>query len=466
MDKLVKRWDGERDADLMICERHGVAYQHDMRAKRVSYDGNYLEKVRAYEGTPIARAVNAGRVALVAKYLPVKRSPIVWSSLVDLGCGSGEFIRTLREAGYQDPMGFDVIPEAVQALSLAGCLSNGDVSGFDAVTAWDSLEHMDAPGQRLERIRRGGLLFVSVPVFASLRNIRESKHYRPGEHLYYWTAQGFIEWAALYGFRLLERSDHEVAAGRDSIGAFAFIRDLPDYNDHIALYDKMHSERHYGSSAWMFLDLIAAVVREQQPRSIIDYGCGRSDLAAHFWLDGARKIARYDPAIPQWKDMPAGEFDLAICCDVMEHIPMLSVDRVLAEVRAKSKAAVFTISTKLARAKLPDGRNAHVTLLTQGEWVRWVSDVFGSAYLLPSQWEHELIVCAGMKRPDEVSRCGCGGEMQLDSYIAPRKGAREEWFMRCRNCDRVSASMASTAEKAREFWATERRLEAQCAPAA
>jgi hypothetical protein len=30
----------------------------------------------------------------------------------------------------------------------------------------------------------------------------------------------------LYGFRLLEMSSHEVDAGRESIGAFAFCRDF------------------------------------------------------------------------------------------------------------------------------------------------------------------------------------------------------------------------------------------------
>ncbi len=36
--------------------------------------------------------------------------------------------------------------------------------------------------------------------------------------------KGFIAWAALYGFHLIERSTHEIDAGRESIGAFAFSR--------------------------------------------------------------------------------------------------------------------------------------------------------------------------------------------------------------------------------------------------
>jgi hypothetical protein len=104
---------------------------------------------------------------------------------------------------------------------------------------------------------------------------------------------------------------------------------------------------------------------------------------------------RHDPAIPAFKETPHGRFDLALCCDVLEHVPMASVDRVIAEIRTKSPVALFTISTKLARAKLPDGRNAHVTLLTAGEWERWVADYFGSVQRLPSKFEHELVLLAG-----------------------------------------------------------------------
>jgi hypothetical protein len=196
---------------------------------------------------------------------------------------------------------------------------------------------------------------------------------------------------AAYGFRLVETSDHETACGRESIGAFAFVRDLPGYHEHLAAYSEMHATRFYGSSATeLHLEMVAGVVRELKPASILDFGCGRSDLVAHFWKDGARRIARYDPAIPMWKRMPAERFDLALCCDVLEHVPLADVDRVLSEVKSKSDRAVFTISTKLARARLPDGRNAHVTLLTPGEWRRWIEDVFGKVRVLPARAEHEV----------------------------------------------------------------------------
>jgi predicted RNA methylase len=460
VDRLIKRFDGVQDGDLVLCEARGVAYQRDSRAGRVSYDRSYYDKVCAYEGTPIARAVNAGRVALLRNWGKPGR-------LVDWGAGSGEFVRAARAAGYE-AFGYEVLADAAAVLKAAHMWEE-NFTTYDQVTLWDVLEHLDDPGLLLRSVKKGALLLVSLPIFASLDAIRRSKHYRPGEHLHYWTRAGFVAWMALYNFRLLEESDHEVAAGREEIGAFAFRRDLPDYYDHIGLYDQMHSSRHYGESAvGLHLDAIARVVRDLNPASIIDYGCGRSDLAAHFWLDGARRIARYDPAIPRFKDKPEGKFDLALCTDVLEHIPMLGLEQFLAELREKSDTALFTISTKLARAKLPDGRNAHVTLLTPGEWTRWLASVFGRVERFETAWEHELLVLAGARarRPPAFRPCpGCGGELYADSWLPLRPKAEEEWVMRCTRCAAVVGLASGVATTRAQIEAAWLRQEAACAPA-
>lgn len=388
MDSLIKRFDAKADRDLRLCPHRGVAYQADMKAGRVSYDAAYFEKVHSYEGTAIALAVNNGRIELMDRHLSTD------AAVLDIGAGTGDFLRAALQAGF-DMKGFDVMKPAVKALKEAGLFSY-DVHAADAITMWDTIEHIEDPELTLRAVRKGAHVFASIPVFTDLHCIRESKHYRPGEHLYYWTEQGFIDWMALYGFRLLERSAHEIDAGREDVVAFAFCRDLPDFHDHVAAYMDMHAHGFYGASATeLHLDDVAEIVKHFGPKSIIDYGCGRSDLAAHFWLDGKRRIARYDPAIPRFKDMPEGRFDMGFCLDTMEHIPMSSIDVTLAQLKAKTDCAIFTISTKPSRAKLPDGRNAHVTLLTPSEWTRWIAEVFGKAKALPSKWEHELMLTAG-----------------------------------------------------------------------
>lgn len=388
MDRLIRRFDVEKSDDLMLCPHRGLAYQRDMSKGKMRYDAAYLANYDQYAAGPIADALNAGRVALLSRHAESG------DSVLDVGAAAGQFVRMALSWGF-DAKGFDVIPEACDRLRAAGLYAD-DPGAFDVVTCWDSLEHMENPELTLGRVKRGGLLLAAVPIMEDIHRTRESKHFKPGEHLYYFTAEGFVNWMALYGFRLLEQSSHEVDAGRESIGAFAFRRDLPEYRDYIAAYAQMHAERFYGSSATeLHLRTIAKVVRQMDPTRILDFGCGRSDLAAHFWKDGQRTIERYDPAIPAYKRLPGGQFDLALVCDVMEHIPMAAVDKVLQEVRSKSAAAIFTISTKPARAKLPDGSNAHCTLLTHKEWARWIRDLFGKVETMTATTEHELVLLAG-----------------------------------------------------------------------
>lgn len=387
MDDLIRRFDAIRDLDLMLCERRGIAYQKKMHENRALYDDAYFKKVSSYDKR-IEDEVNLGRCALMQRNLKLH------STVLDIGAGSGEFMRRATAVGYR-MKGFDVLPQTAAMLRANGMYSNRP-DEFDAVTLWDTIEHLEEPHLMINAMRRKSLLFVSVPVFKDLKKIRESKHYRPGEHLYYWTEQGFIDWAALRGFRLIDSSKHEVEAGREGIGAYAFCRDFPLYEENIAAYKYMHATSFYGSSATeLHLDSALSVVKRLNPRSIIDYGCGRSDLASHFYRDGERTIVRFDPAIAKFEMVPPGQYDLAFCCDVMEHVPMSAVDSTLRQLRSKSAKAFFTVSTKPARAKLPDGRNAHVTLLSPGEWMRWIKDYYGTIDRLPSKWETEVILLAG-----------------------------------------------------------------------
>ena len=216
MDSVIAAAPFIADGDLRICPRFGVAYQADFALGRVEYGEDYFAKVCAYEGGEIAQRVNAGRCEMLGRHLaPGAR-------VLDFGSGSGAFLRAAREAGF-DAMGFDVIPETVRWLRAVGWYSE-DLARFGAVTFWDVLEHLESPAEPLAQLRAGAFAFVSVPIFADLLRVRESRHYRPGEHLYYWTANGLTAWMAVQGFRLIESSRHEIEAGRDSIGAFAFRR--------------------------------------------------------------------------------------------------------------------------------------------------------------------------------------------------------------------------------------------------
>jgi hypothetical protein len=209
MDRFVASLSSEPDGDLTLCLADGIAYQTDMTA-RVEYDDAYFDKCAGYEGAPIADAINAARIGLVARHYAGR--------LCDVGIGSGEFI-TKRGAGTY---GFDVNPRAVEWLK-ARALYVG-LRGFAAYTFWDVLEHVETPAEYLDEVSLHGFMFLSLPVFADMRLIRASRHYRPGEHLYYFTNSGIIAFMNAHGFMLLESNDDETQAGRDSIRSYAFKR--------------------------------------------------------------------------------------------------------------------------------------------------------------------------------------------------------------------------------------------------
>lgn len=211
MDRFIRDFAGTKDDDLIQCTSQGVAYQRDM-SKRIKYDEPYYENYRSLEGSEIANKLNEGRVALVNKY--VGSDPVL-----DIGVGSCEFIRSRNG----NTCGYDINPRAIKTLKYNGLWSD-DFSAFRAFTFWDVIEHVCNPDDYFKKIKSGSHLFTSLPIFDDLKDVRKSKHFKPGEHLYYWTERGFIDWMKLYGFVLLETSDFETRAGREGITSFAFRR--------------------------------------------------------------------------------------------------------------------------------------------------------------------------------------------------------------------------------------------------
>jgi hypothetical protein len=197
------------DGDLAYEWDSGIAWQTD-RAHIVDYDAAYYAKCAANDSGPIADEINAARIGLVARWYSGR--------LIDVGVGGGAFVRR-----RPDTFGWDVNPAAVEMLKREGKLAT-DIEHFGAVSMWDVIEHLPDPGFILDRVQLHSYLFVSLPIFESLDVIRTSRHYRPGEHLQYWTRDGFGLWAAQHGFAILECNAAETEAGRDGIVSFALKR--------------------------------------------------------------------------------------------------------------------------------------------------------------------------------------------------------------------------------------------------
>jgi len=209
MDGVIAQFESVADNDLTLCPYDGVAYQTDMTVT-ASYDADYFNKCAGYEDKDIALKINAGRIALVNEHAGAD------VNVLDVGIGSGEFIKKRRHT-----FGFDVNPVAIDWLKSSGLFAS-DFKQFWAFTFWDVIEHVESPASYFSQMLDGSFIFVSIPIFSDVLNIRHSRHYRPGEHLYYFTELGFVTWMELYRFKLLDRQDFETKAGRDHILSFAF----------------------------------------------------------------------------------------------------------------------------------------------------------------------------------------------------------------------------------------------------
>lgn len=171
------------------------------------YDEQYWQKYLAMEQTDIGKTLNQARVNMVKEY--------EWNEIIDIGIGSGAFIKEFSNA-----YGFDINPNAIEWLKQNNKWK--EPSNVDAMSFWDSLEHIHNPTELLGNIKK--YAFVSCPIYTDKDHILRSKHFRPDEHCWYWTYEGLIKFMSNFGFYLLEYSNIETLIGREDIGSFTFKR--------------------------------------------------------------------------------------------------------------------------------------------------------------------------------------------------------------------------------------------------
>ena len=179
-------------------------------APAIQYDGDYFESYVQRDQTQMGVQLTDARIGLVTKYTQLEH-------VVDIGIGGGRFV---HDSGCR---GYDVNESAVAWLRNHGWFCSPYASPVFAVTCWDSLEHIDKPWKLLKQVER--FLFVSLPTFRDHADVLSSKHYKPGEHLWYWTSKGLIDWCAEHGFIVREVNTMESDLGRDGITSFVFERE-------------------------------------------------------------------------------------------------------------------------------------------------------------------------------------------------------------------------------------------------
>lgn len=174
------------------------------------YDHAYFNKYVGYAATERGRQLTQARIDFVARHYR--------GVMCDVGIGCGAFIEARPELTY----GHDVCPTALRWLYARGRLANPYKMPFDAISLWDVLEHIPDFPRLFRRVRQ--YVFVALPIFRDIEHALGSRHFRPTEHCWYFTAEGLIAVMGELGFDLVERNEDETAIGREDIASFAFKR--------------------------------------------------------------------------------------------------------------------------------------------------------------------------------------------------------------------------------------------------
>lgn len=173
------------------------------------YGADYFERYRALDQTDTGFRLTSVRLGLVARH---------WNgTITDIGIGGGGFM-----LAHGDATGWDVNEHALRWLLEKRLLLDPRILPVAAATFWDSIEHMRDPSRILNQVAHWA--FISTPIYRNALHALESKHYKPGEHLWYFTESGLLAFMKRLGFRLRESNMRECECGRDEIGSFAFER--------------------------------------------------------------------------------------------------------------------------------------------------------------------------------------------------------------------------------------------------
>jgi SAM-dependent methyltransferase len=195
---------------LAACRRCGLVFAPEVETNPSLYDEAYEEGGEYSYYRDVARRAESGDLRLpwpmrrfLATIQPVGR-------LLDVGCSTGRFLLAARRRGW-DVAGVEpsasaaaVARRLADANVTVGSVEEVGTAQFDAVTAWEVLEHTPDPVPFLRRLigalKAGGVLALSIPNWGSpwTRKSRKTEHWPP-YHLTFWCRGTTLELARRVG---------------------------------------------------------------------------------------------------------------------------------------------------------------------------------------------------------------------------------------------------------------------------
>jgi SAM-dependent methyltransferase len=146
-------------------------------------------------------------------------------AILDIGCGNGDFLKKMNSGGW-DCYGLDTSPYAVEITGKiegvhAFCGGIDDVrlpeNFFDAVTFWQSFEHMSRPSDLLRKVRGllkdDGVIFISVPNIESIEariSVGRWLGLDLPRHLYFYSPKTIRSLLEKNGFKIIRLSKNSI----------------------------------------------------------------------------------------------------------------------------------------------------------------------------------------------------------------------------------------------------------------
>jgi SAM-dependent methyltransferase len=174
--------------EIVICDNCGFAFTSPRpAAKDLGYyyeSDEYISHSNTSKGF-ISRLYQTVRKHTLKKKLQLINRESAKGNLLDIGCGTGEFMNTVKQDGWI-PVGIEPSASARKQcednysldVREESSLNSLAPQSFDVITMWHVLEHVPNLRERVQKLKEllknDGVIIIAVPN----RNSDDAKHYQ------------------------------------------------------------------------------------------------------------------------------------------------------------------------------------------------------------------------------------------------------------------------------------------------